>query len=96
MNMEGHLVVNSAANQFEFHIHGEVAKVMYSVRGNIVYLNYALVPAKMRGKGIGGLMMEEVLSYAKENQLKVIPICSYTVRYIEMHPKWKTLLPGGE
>lgn len=94
--MEGHLLVNSSANQFEYHIHGAIAKVMYSMRGNIVYLNYALVPAKLRGQGIGGQMMEEVLSYAEDRELKVIPICSYTVRYIEMHPKWKTLLPGGE
>lgn len=94
--MEGHLLVNSAANQFEYHIHGDVAKVMYSMRGSVVYLNYALVPAKLRGQGIGGQMMEEVLGYALANDYKVVPICSYTVRYIETHPKWKSLLPSDD
>lgn len=94
--MEGHLLINSAANQFEYHIAGEVAKVMYSMRGNTVYLNYALVPGKLRGQGIGGMMMEEVLEYVRSNNFKVIPICSYTVRYIELHPKWKSLLPSDD
>jgi predicted GNAT family acetyltransferase len=83
---------NKKLSVFEFKTNGDLAKVMYAKRNDILYLNYALVPSQLRGQGIGAEMMEAVLKYARENTLKVVPICSYTVRYMNSHREWEDLI----
>ncbi|MFZ9028847.1 MAG: GNAT family N-acetyltransferase, partial [Crocinitomicaceae bacterium] len=53
------------------------------------------VPEALRGKGVGAEMMTAVLEYARENKLKVVPVCSYTVRYINNHAEWSDLVYKG-
>lgn len=38
---------------------------------------------EFRGQGMARLMMDAVHQYAKEKQLKIIPVCSYAVVYME-------------
>lgn len=92
--MNPNLINNKAEHQFELPVEGEIAKLLYTLKGNILYLNYAYVPGNLRGKGVGGELMEAVLEYAQNEEWKVIPICSYTVFYLEEHPKWHRLLPN--
>lgn len=87
---------NKKQDQFEYYVKGDMAKLWYSLKGNTLYLNYAFVPQNLRGRGIGGEMMEEVLNYAEENELSVVPVCSFTVRYLDDHPKWHKLLPSND
>lgn len=90
--MDSRLTNNEKLSVFEFETNGEPAKVMYAKRKDVLYLNYAFVPGELRGKGIGAKMMEAVLEYARANKLKVVPICSYTVRYMNQHTEWNDLL----
>lgn len=90
--MDPRLTNNEKLSVFEFETNGEPAKVMYAKRKDVLYLNYAFVPGTLRGQGVGGEMMEAVLEYARENELKIVPICSYTVRYMNQHREWDDLL----
>ena len=90
--MNPKLKINEKASVFEFQTEGDLAKVMYAKRKDVLYLNYAFVPGELRGKGVGAKMMQAVLEYARVNKLKVVPICSYTVRYMNQHTEWDDLL----
>lgn len=90
--MNPKLKINEKASVFEFHTDVGPAKVMYAKRVDVLYLNYAFVPIELRGKGIGAEMMRAVLEYALDNKLKVVPICSYIVRYMNQHNEWDDLL----
>ena len=46
------------------------------------------VPNELRGKGIAGKIVEAALNYARENNLKIIPSCSYVDTFIERHPDY--------
>lgn len=90
--MDSRLTDNKQLSVFEFQTDNGTSQVMYAKRKNVLYLNYAFVPSEMRGKGVGAEMMGAVLGYARENGLLVVPICSYTVRYIKEHDEWDDLL----
>jgi len=50
------------------------------------------VPPEMRNKGLAGEVVKAVLEYAKENNLKVIPTCSYTDYFIDKNKEYEKLL----
>ncbi len=50
-------------------------------------MHHTFVPNELRGKGVAAVLAKEALSYAKEQQLKVIPSCSYIAVYLQRHPQ---------
>jgi len=50
------------------------------------------VNPEYEGRGIAGEMTKVLLEYAKENQLKILPICSYTRVYMERYTEYQDLL----
>lgn len=50
------------------------------------------VDPKLRGEGVASKLTKEVIEYARENELKIIPVCSYAVTYFERHPEHEDLL----
>ncbi|MEN9920003.1 MAG: hypothetical protein RL662_2439 [Bacteroidota bacterium] len=43
------------------------------------------------GKGIAGAMTRALLEFAKQERLRINPVCSYTKRYIEQHSEYAEL-----
>ena len=52
--------------------------------GNLV-IAHTEVPQKAEGKGYGSALVKAALEYAKENDLKVMPLCPYAASYIKRH-----------
>jgi hypothetical protein len=50
------------------------------------------VPAGLRGKGIGGELVENAFQYAKENSLQVDVICPVAKNFVEKHPEFRSLI----
>ncbi len=50
------------------------------------------VPNELRGKGIAGKIVETALNYARENNLMIIPSCSYVETFIEHHPDYDKMV----
>lgn len=45
-----------------------------------------------QGKGVAAKMVQSGLQWAKENNYRVIPSCSYVASYIDKNPQWKSSL----
>ncbi len=74
-------------------IEGKEAYLRYLVfDDNVMDMIKTYVPNELRGRGIAGVIVEQGLKFALENNFKVIPSCSYVDTYIERHPVYKTLL----
>ncbi len=73
-------------------IDGFESHLEYTQSGNILNFNHTFVPNAHRGKGIAGKLVEAGLNYARENNFKVIPNCSYVASFIEKNDKYKDLL----
>lgn len=74
-------------------VEGKEAYLQYLIVDKNV-LNYykTYVPNELRGKGIAGKIVEAAMNYARENNLKIIPTCSYVDTFIERHKNFEDLI----
>jgi predicted GNAT family acetyltransferase len=61
-------------------------------RENVMDFYFTYVPGELRGKGIAGKLVEEGLKYAWENNLSVIPSCSYVSSYVRRNDKYESII----
>lgn len=90
--MDYQLIDNTEKNQYEFHVNGFIPKIQYRKTGNKIYLTHTEVPVELQGKGIGNLLIKEVLEDIKQKELKLVPICPFVAAYIKRHPEWSFLV----
>ncbi len=62
------------------------------VNSKTINMIHTYVPVEMRGRQIAASLVEAGLEYAEENNLKVIPSCSYVRTYINGNEKYKKLI----
>lgn len=90
--MDYQLIDNTEKNQYEFHVNGFIPKIQYRKTGNKIYLTHTEVPVELQGKGIGNLLIKEVLEDIKQKELKLVPICPFVAAYIKRHSEWSFLV----
>ena len=85
--------------------HDLIGKVLYiKVRSGNAELHYnrlgdqfieitsTSVPREFRGLGIGSALVEAVISFAKEQHLKIKSSCEFATAYFEKNKDFKSLL----
>lgn len=93
--MELEIINNKEEKRFETYVEGLLAKVTYIETTNgLLAITGTHVPKELGGRGIAGELNKFALDYARENELKVNPICPYTKSYIEKHVDYQDLLFG--
>uniref|UniRef100_A0A7J3ZL60 N-acetyltransferase n=1 Tax=Fervidicoccus fontis TaxID=683846 RepID=A0A7J3ZL60_9CREN len=75
-------------------IEGEKPYLRYQVdrKAQVMRLLETYVPPELRGRGIARLLVEEAIRYAREQGLKIEPVCSYTVYYFVKNPDMREVL----
>src|SRR4051795_9653597 len=95
MSDEGLAVIdNEAAHQFEVHVDGLLARLMYERAGGRLILIHTEVPDALAGRGIGSALARTALDDAGARQLRVVPRCPFVRSYIERHPEYRSLVTG--
>ena len=61
-------------------------------RGPIRVANHTFVPPEARGRGIAQLLVEALVSDAREHGFTIEPQCSYVAALFRRHPEWSDLL----
>jgi hypothetical protein len=82
---------NPAENRFETWIDEKLSKLDYIQDGKNFVITHVGVDPGLRGQGVAGKIVQVGLEYAKENSLRVIPMCSYAAAYIRRHPEYAEL-----
>ena len=59
---------------------------------NTVDIDHTFVDASLRGQGIAGKLMDELIKELQDRGLKAAPSCSYAVKWFEKHPEFSYLL----
>lgn len=70
----------------------ELAYITYYRNENVLYINHTYVDSSLRGKGIANALVLKVIDYAKDNNYKIFPICSYVVNWFSKNPEFYELL----
>lgn len=64
----------------------QVAELDFEVNGNILNAYHTGVRPELEGQGIAGKLFDELVKYARENEYKVIPSCSYILAKFRRRP----------
>lgn len=78
-------------NQQKFYVEidGEEAHLEYDVKkDNVLDYYHTYVPNKLGGQGLGSKIARKALNYAKNNNYKVIPSCSFIKGFIRKHQEY--------
>ena len=86
-----HVTQNPEENRFETWIDGKLCKLDYLQDGKNFVITHVGVHPDFRGHGVAGRIVQVGLEYARENSLRVIPMCSYAAAYIRRHPEYGEL-----
>lgn len=82
---------NRAHHAFEVWIDGRLSRLDYLQDGKNFVITHVGVYPEHRGQGVAARIVEASLHYARENSLRVIPMCSYAAAYIRRNPKHREL-----
>lgn len=85
---------NKENHSFITEVEGKISHLKYTVLPDGKTLNYisTYVPSELRGRHIAEQIVKTALEYAKNNNFKVIPTCSYVDMYVKRHPEYKDLI----
>ena len=57
-----------------------IARITWKNGGsNIIVIDHTIVDPSLRGQGIAGKLLNKVVEMAREEDLKIVPVCSYAV-----------------
>ena len=65
------------------------------IRSDLVNINQVTTYPRFRGQGVAEAMTEALLTRLSEENRKAALTCPFAQNYVEQHPQWKHLLPGG-
>lgn len=88
------IVNNADAKRFEIQLGDKVAMVEYMRSGNNIIYTHTEVPPEFEGKGIAGKLAHHVMEYAKNEGLKVQPLCPFINSYVKRHPEYQDISWG--
>lgn len=83
---------NTNKNCFETTIDGSTGFISYQDQGDSLIYDHTIVPTELGGKGVGSALVKHALDYARSENKKVVPQCSFVASYIDKHEEYKDLL----
>lgn len=92
--MTNHQIIhNSDMQRFELVVEGSMAVLSYEPHAEKMWIfNHTYVPDQLKGQGIGSELLQYALVYCRDNQIKVVPECSFVSAYFRRYPQWQDLL----
>jgi len=84
------------SQRFEISVDGRrVGMLDYDVReGAFVALHTEIDPA-YGGRGLGGVLVEQVLDHVRTTGLRLVPACPFVADYVDKNSRYSDLLATG-
>lgn len=79
-------------NRFTMSINDEIAKVIYQLRDEKMYLTYSEVPYALRGKGYGKELVERTFEQLTKEGYTAVAVCSYIKAVAKRSEKWNRII----
>jgi predicted GNAT family acetyltransferase len=77
---------NAEASRFELTVDGQLAELAYRRRADRLVLVHTEVPKALGGRGLGGQLVRAAVRRASDENLTVVPLCSYARAWLVRHP----------
>jgi predicted GNAT family acetyltransferase len=83
---------NQANYRFEACVGGKLAYMAYRRMPQDLVLIHTEVPAELTGHGLGSKLVRAGLEFAREQGLKIVPLCPFVAGYIRRHQEYLDLV----
>ena len=91
--MEHKIVHDEKAQKFYCIVDNLESHMMYDkINDHTLDYYHTYVPTQLRGKKIAGSLLTAAAKYALENNLKVIPSCSYAASFFQRHSEYSSVV----
>ncbi len=58
----------------------------------LIIIDHTHVSESLRGQGVGALLVKKTVEYARENNLKIVPVCPFAKKEFSEHSEYKDVL----
>ena len=70
-----------------------IAQITFKNGGNnVIVIDHTFVDPSLRGQGVAGKLLEQVVEMARTEGLKCVPVCSYAVVAFKRHAEYQDVL----
>ena len=83
---------DAGLGRFSAVVHGHLCVCDYRLREGVMAIKHTEVARELEGQGIAAELVRAALAHARDNGLKVRPLCSYVQAYMRRHPEVQSLL----
>jgi len=83
---------NREESRFEAEVGEHLAIISYTQNEDRITFIHTAVPQEISGHGVASKMAKYALEFAREEKLRVIPICPFVLSYIKHHPEYQELV----
>lgn len=66
----------------------ELAKITWTMLGDVMVMDHTFVSEKLRGQGVAKQLLDRAVEYAREQEYKMEPVCSYVVTAFERYAEY--------
>ena len=80
------------ASRFAATVEGHDCELDYRIEGGVLTILHTGVPAAVGGRGIAAELTRATVEFARAENLKIYPACSYAAVYFRRHPQYADLL----
>lgn len=92
--MEVKHIIDGDSGEFQLIENGaRIGEVSYDIlEDGSLSLYHTGVNPEQQGRGLGNKLINIIVDYARENNKKIVPVCSFAVRLFEINPKIQDVL----
>lgn len=94
MTNEVQLKINEKVGTFFIEVNGKQEALMTFVFAgdDKIIIDHTEVYPKSNGKGFGKMMVEKAIAFARENNLKIMPLCPFAKSVFDKNPQFNDVL----
>lgn len=74
------------------HDGGILAEMVYSMQNNKMVIEHTEVNVELEGQGVGRKLVETAVEYARNHNIKIIPMCPFAKRVLSKTFEWQDVL----
>lgn len=83
---------NREQSRYEMEEQGQTSYADYRLQGDRLYLDYVFSPPALRGSGAAGRLMAALAADARDQGLKITPICGYAAAWLKRSHEFRDLV----
>jgi predicted GNAT family acetyltransferase len=87
---------DEVAHRFELQVAGLRALLTYRRFPDRLIIDHTEVPKPVQGKGLAAKLASSALDFARENHLRVVPLCPYVSGFLRRHLEYQDLLSADD